>query len=884
MVSLEEHKRPRFGIGFRIKAVITLLFLLLFMVAALSYRSLNQFGSQLDTYSDQTLPALADTIALTGLLKEIVQHTESLMNSDIQASRRISFKAIEESLAAVQPLLLNSEDHREAENIATVLAILKETSTDLNSLIESRIDVAAKLNGQIANLGNWATSKLAISDIPQTALSSMEYIEWLDTLRGIILNVSLLSRDNNARAQRQTLNQVTLQLKQSRNLLETLPGPERIVAEEQLDGLEAGLQGDQAIFATLRALGSFDIRSTAIARQLRVLVDELLRTADRLASEKSLEAQSTAEQLVTRTDQQLNIMLVSVIFASLVAFLSFIFIERQVLKRLLTLRDAVQNRAAGGAEVVPVHGHDEVTEIGEAFQYFIREIDGRQARLIESENQLRSVIRYSPQPMCILTDQKILYKNDAFEALWPDLDLESEQDRQVVFSRLPRKLVSKGGRHGVRTVTRHAVEMKDGQTYWYDMVSSEVEWFGEPARQLIVADNTKQVQVEHTLEKARRRAEAAAQAKTNFLAMMSHEIRSPMNGIISVGEILEGASLNPEQQELVRVINQSAETLLTILDDILDLSKIEAGKMEIAKVDFDLHDLVNDIVSLLKSGFQQKNVSLVVEIDHNVPRWVFSDANRLRQILFNLLGNALKFTETGMVEISVQVTDSDQIGPASLVITVKDTGIGIAPDVVSRLFQPFEQADSSIARKYGGTGLGLSICRRLAELLDGSIRVESEPGKGSSFIVTLPLVATAAKTITDLQKSGAEKAAHDDEKIKPRILVVEDNKVNQLVIGKILKTLGYEWDTADDGIEAMDMFDPEKHGIIITDLRMPRMDGFTLARKIRAAEKTGNSVPIIALSADAMDEVKRQSEQSGINAFLTKPVKVDDVRQCLAQY
>jgi signal transduction histidine kinase/HAMP domain-containing protein len=884
MAPVDQKTRHYFGIGFRIKAVISILFVLLMMVAALSYRSLNQFGLQLDTYSGQTLPALAETIELTGLLKELVQQTESLMNSDIQANRRIAFKAVQESLTAVQPLLLNSKDHGEAENIAAILAILEETSTDLNSLIENRINTSAKLKAQISSLNEWATFALATSNTPQTVITSQEYTQWLDTLRGVIFKISLLPSDNTPRAQRQTMNQVSKQLRQSRYLLNTLPQAAQNIAKDQLNDVAKNFQGDQAILVTLQEFSSFDIRSKAIARQLRVLVDEILRNADKLASNKNLEAQNTAEQLVAKTKQQLSLMVMSVISAALIAFISFIFIERQVLSRLLTLRDAVQKRAAGGTDIIPIHGSDEVTEIGQAFQYFINEIDGRQARLVESENQLRSVIRHSPQAMCILTDQRILYQNDAFEALLPSLDIKSEHGKQIFFSHLPQNLISQDGPKGVRTATRHAIQIQDAAPHWYDMITNEVEWFGEQARQLIIADNTKQVQVEQTLENARRKAEAAAQAKTNFLAMMSHEIRSPMNGIISVGEILEGGSLNPEQQELVRVINQSAETLLTILNDILDLSKIEAGKMEIAKIDFDLHDLVNDIASLLRSGFQQKNVKLDVTIDPDVPRWMFSDANRIRQILFNLLGNALKFTEVGTVNITANVVESKQSETPLLLIKVQDTGIGIEPNVVSRLFQPFEQADSSIARKYGGTGLGLSICRRLTELLNGSIEVDSKLGKGSTFIVTLPLIITAPDKVMSFQQKRQGNTSRTDDKIKPFILVVEDNKINQLVIGKILKTLGYEWDTANDGIEAIEVFDPKKHGIIITDLRMPRMDGFTLAKTIRSREISEHSTPIIALSADAMEEVKKQSENSGFNAFLTKPVKVDDVRKCLSLF
>ncbi|WP_394805411.1 ATP-binding protein [Kordiimonas aestuarii] len=367
--------------------------------------------------------------------------------------------------------------------------------------------------------------------------------------------------------------------------------------------------------------------------------------------------------------------------------------------------------------------------------------------------------------------------------------------------------------------------------------------------------------------------------------MMSHEIRSPMNGIISVAEILDRGKLGKEQKQLVGVINQSAETLLTIIDDILDLSKIEAGKLAINRFDFDLPAVITGVADLLAPSFHQKNLSLNLNLSPDLPRFVHGDANRIRQILFNLLGNAAKFTEQGGATLTATSTELDG-NEATIDLVITDTGIGINREVLDRLFQPFEQADSSVARQYGGTGLGLSICRRLAQLMAGEISVSSKEGHGSTFTLTISL--PLAKTPDDIRKSNIDHDTSVDlrqpEGAQLHILVVEDNHINQIVIGKILRELGCSYDTADDGILALDKFGKNRYDLVLTDLRMPNMDGFALARAIRDGEDGENHMPIVAVSADAMEEARDESARSGIDAFLTKPIKIEDVRRCLESH
>ncbi len=877
-------QRTRFGLGFKIKAVVAFLVVLLLAVSGLSYLALQRFSDQITIYSQETLPALAASIDLNTSLERVVQNAEQLVSSEVQAQRRIAFGATQESITSIDNLLEGRTVLGDVDEIRTVLTILGETTAELNELIERKIAVATQLERLRTELGRWVVSDLVGEKSLEPVEAGSPYEDWLQREHRLVQQVTDLSTSNNFRMQQRLLSSIQRSLRTLTARAEALQVGRRTEATGRLKSLQAKMGEETGLVSTLRDLSQVDVRARALERQMRVLVAELLRKTDSLAIQKNTEAQSTAGDLVSQSEQQLAILYTSVLIAFIIAIASFIYTDRRLLVRLLSLRDAVTTRASGGNKPVPISGNDEVSEIARAVQSFIDEIDTRQAQLVESAEQTNAIIRLSPQAMCIATPDKILYHNDAFEALWSDPDTRVVPDQDTLLQTIPRRLLSDDGPAGVRSVGRHAIPGEKGVAHWFAFTSNPVEWHGEKARQLIAVDTTKQVQVEHTLEEARRRAEAAAQAKSNFLAMMSHEIRSPMNGIISVGEMLGKSTLDEEQTQLVTVINQSAETLLTILDDVLDLSKIEAGKLDVNKHGFDLPELLQGVGNLLRQSFAQKKVNFTLDISDTVPGYVMGDSNRIRQIMYNLLSNALKFTENGSVTVTATAENTEN-GCKTVRIDVADTGIGINPKILNRLFQPFEQADSSVARQYGGTGLGLTICRRLASLMGGEIMVDSLEGQGSTFTLQLPLEVIEKPAVKQTRKKAdRSKTSSKGQNSNTRILVVEDNKVNQLVIGKILKSLGYEWDTADDGKDALQIFNPAKHDIILTDLRMPRMDGFALANAIREAEDNCDRVPIVAISADAMEEAKDRSRQSGIDRFLTKPVKVDEVRKCLEEF
>ena len=502
------------------------------------------------------------------------------------------------------------------------------------------------------------------------------------------------------------------------------------------------------------------------------------------------------------------------------------------------------------------------------------------------ENVTDAVLRYDLSAECIYASPSVIdvqgvppeqmVGSNALERIHPESKERVQQAAEQLFT---------GKIDRDRFIYRRFLDDPDNEPLYIEancgLVRDDVT--GEPVEVIVsTRDVTKRVNLARQLENARRVAEDAASAKSQFLANMSHEIRTPMNGVLGYTELLLGSDLNEEQRRQVELIAESGATMMSLLSDILDISKIEAGRIVIKPQASEIRQILSACVKFHKSAAETRHIDLVCTSTPDLPELIHIDALRLRQIIHNLVGNAIKFTSSGKVEVKAKACGD------RFTIDVIDSGIGIPEDRLDAIFDHFEQADNDTSRSFGGTGLGLSISRQLAELMDGTLTVESEVGEGSTFRLCLPLVRVEEMQADDpTSRSGRE--GNEAEFPAERILLAEDHPVNARLVQAMLEKSGQNVTHASDGIAAIEAVKTSEaegrpYSLVLMDVQMPNCDGYEATRQLRAEGFAEQRLPIVALTANAYEEDAVTAREAGMQDHVTKPVSLETIQAILAKY
>ena len=516
-----------------------------------------------------------------------------------------------------------------------------------------------------------------------------------------------------------------------------------------------------------------------------------------------------------------------------------------------------------------------------------------EAALRQSETTLRLAFEYANSGMCLVDMTGRLMRVNAkmsdifgygkaeLEAMTVnDLVLPEDADLSPRFIERARQGLVEQSRFEKR------YRRRDGEVITCEVASSLVrDHDGEPLYFISqVQDISERKRHESELQRAREAAEAANRAKSQFLAHMSHEIRTPMNGVLGMAQLLEQEPLTPDQSEMVTNIRSAGRSLLSVINDILDFSKIEAGQLHIEIQPFDLPRKLGNVVKILSVIARDKGITLTLDPLPTIEGHLLGDAMRLEQVLFNLVGNALKFTEQGGVTIRIGLVAANP-EHVRLRFEIEDTGIGMSQEALDRLFTPFTQADASITRRFGGTGLGLTISKRLIEMMGGTINASSVEGRGSRFWFELPFARELDTTVEPAEENWSIPATTMDATRRPaprKALVVDDNSINRQLVARILKREGVECTLAGDGQQALDLLRaaPNAFDVVFMDVQMPVMDGLAATRQIRQEPPLAH-LPVIALTAGVLAQEREAATAAGMDDFLAKPLDIEKMKEML---
>ncbi|NYZ13407.1 response regulator [Azospirillum sp. RWY-5-1] len=1029
-------RMPRLGVAFRILAGLTVIGGLTAATSGVAVSLFTRFQDGFEQIATAKVPGLVSASQLAQQSGTIAANAPALVAVQGQSMREAVMARVADQIGILEDLIgrlrqrgggdadLAELERRKTELLTNLRALNQQVERQLAATEET-----AALVTRVIELSdrNRDAAKALLAGLDQTDAAAAEPLErslegWMDgSGRAALLLLAAARAEHEARLDRMR-DQFRDALEQAARHLSLMP-PDRTALLEPLHRELASLGfGERNLFssraaeiATQRSIRGAVTRNQNVSDRLVATVSDYFLAIEQDITRRSLEFEAA---ILTGERAIIALALLTILGASAI----FVYIDRQVVRRLRVLQAAMVAHESGQTVAIPTRGRDEIGDMARALQFFVTTIRENERDLRDSERRLRTILEQSPVGVSIgRAEGTVAFANArAAELAGVPLDrFVGHPHGLAPGTATPLPPAARGEAGVVARDVEVAIDRPDGSRVWALQTLQRTEFEGQPAVLAWSYDITGRKRAEEALRAAKEQAEIAARSKSEFLATMSHEIRTPMNGVLGMLELIALTPLSDEQTGLVTTVRDSATALLRIIDDILDLSKIEAGKLELEELDLSPALLLEGVADLLAPQAHQKRLALVCDVDASAPAAVRGDPGRLRQVLFNLTGNAIKFTEGGRVVLRVMSGSGARPGFTRLRFEVDDTGIGISAEGQSRLFQPFSQADSSTTRRFGGTGLGLAICTRLVERMGGRIGVVSAPARGSIFWFTVDLPqgeapATTAPDLSDLSVIVAEgeaaqravliryleecgaavveatcatdalelheleppdvlvlasrlpdgdaaavlaRLAEDggappallltDGRAPPAspapnapalnapgppvlhatrpihraaflatvaalagraapvaegglaetdaaaaaplplrsgtgdaaILVAEDHPTNQQVVLRQLRQLGHGADIVSDGVEALSAWRGRRYRLLITDCHMPRMDGYELARQIRAAEAEaeaeagdGRRTPIVAMTANALAGEVERCLAAGMDGYLAKPV------------
>ena len=991
----------RFGISFRLVlafAAISTLGILVSLIAVISFQDARKKFDHIATVQLRSFEAASSLIKQT---EELARVAPNLYASRSGSSALLAFSISSYELKANLQTLIG--DLEETTRETTEITAIRRSADHLFSNLDR---LATALYERTSNEFALQQSLGATADaLRKLSAREPEKSKDLVTISALLFEVASATSDD-------ALDSLSTAAKQAFANAQ--------VSTSDQDPLQSAIFGTSGLFTIVRKQGALIEQISELLRESEALSNQLVTDVGVLTRTLGQEIRSQNADLASETARKTVLLQVFGATIVLATILSAWYLRSSVVRRLYQLRQTMRSGGTSNELALIERGNDEIAELGHSFQYFVEEIAERDSILRQSRQRLENAIESVSEGFALFdSEDRLIVANTRYRQIM-GIEKPTEGMQAVSFSAILEHAAKEGlfrnaqsapqewlNRQWARHKEKSAPFIQQlGDGNWVRVSERKTD---EGGTVTIYADVTELKRVSEELSQAKEAAERANEAKSTFLATMSHELRTPLNGIIGMNQLLQQSSLNDEQRDFSDTMTDAAETLLSIINDILDFSKVESGAMEIESAPFDILQLVEGVPDLIGPKSFAKGLELVCDIAADVPASVGGDALRLRQVLLNLVNNAVKFTDSGEVVISVQQHDT----PQTLLFSVRDTGIGIPPDRMDRLFRSFSQVDASTTRKYGGTGLGLAISKRLVELMGGAIWVESTPGAGTTFSFTWPYAENAKATpiadpeligkralifvenrsaatslskrlnawgmqcttctnavdfraaatdsaydlvLADVSSSGfdlattsgrlahradgspapailltppvqglselrgrgvehgvaavlnkppkttqlarnlgtlfAKQGARFPKEVVPEttenrelptlsILLVDDNRLNQKVGGKILSHLGFNPEICTNGAEAVEACRKASYDLVLMDIEMPEMDGVEACRKIRGQCAPANRPQIVALTANALPTDREEYLAKGFDDYLSKPIEIEMLIDCL---